>query len=117
MGANVSLDPFENASYNVSLSAAAAVFVPAGSVTVQASVLNESGAYQSATELNVPRASVQATTTNGTAPILVTGPGVTSPPSTYPVWFVPLVSFVPALALVVGVLVYRWWRTRRWTRR
>ncbi|HXW67677.1 MAG TPA: carboxypeptidase regulatory-like domain-containing protein [Thermoplasmata archaeon] len=117
LGANVSLDPFENASYNVSLSASAAVFVPAGFVTVQASVVNESGAYQAAAALNVPLASVKASTTNGTAPILVTGPGVTSPPSGLPDWFVPLVSFVPAIALVVGVLAYRWWRTRRWTRR
>jgi len=47
----------------------------------------------------------------------VSGPTLGSPPNLPPDWLVPFLSFVPAIALVVGILTYRWWRTRRWTRR
>jgi hypothetical protein len=38
-------------------------------------------------------------------------------PSNLPDWVVPLLSFLPAIALVLGVITLRWWRSRRWTRR
>ena len=111
----VSLDAYANTTYSVNLTAVSSIFLPVGSVTIQASVLNQSGAYQAVADLPVPTAAF--TTGNGTAPVTVTGPGVGAVPSSLPDWVVPLASFVPALALVAGVLTYRWWRSRRWTRR
>jgi dolichyl-phosphooligosaccharide-protein glycotransferase len=113
---SVSVTPFANETYFVNFSANASVFVPVGSFTLSASVTNVSGAYQSSTELTLPIATVSVTTSNGTAPATVTGPGVGPAPSTLPDWVVPLLSFVPAIALVVGVIAVRWWRTRRWKR-
>ncbi len=113
----VSLDAFSNSSYSVNLTSASSIFAPIREVTVQASVLNLSGSFQATATLAVPTVSVTTGTTNGTAPVTVTGPSVGAVPSVLPDWVVPLVSFVPAIALVVGVITYRWWRTRRWTRR
>ncbi|HTW40233.1 MAG TPA: carboxypeptidase regulatory-like domain-containing protein [Thermoplasmata archaeon] len=113
----VSVGAFTNATYFVNLTAVGAVFVPVGSVQVDGSVANVSGSIAATTVLPVPTASVRPGTTNGSAPVTVTGPAVGPPPSNLPDWVVPLLSFVPALALVIGVITYRWWRTRRWTRR
>jgi dolichyl-phosphooligosaccharide-protein glycotransferase len=113
----VTLAGFSNATYFVNLTAIQSVFVPVGSVAVQASVVNESGAYQAHAQLPVPKATVAPTTANGTGAATVSGPSVGAPPSGPPDWVIPLVSFVPAIALVVGVLAVRWWRTRRWTHR
>jgi len=82
-------------------------------VTVQAAVTNASGTLSSSVAITVPRPMVR--TSPGT--LGVTGPSVSGGPSPVPLWFVPLVVFVPAIALAVGVATYRWWRTRRWTRR
>ncbi|HYK93570.1 MAG TPA: carboxypeptidase regulatory-like domain-containing protein [Thermoplasmata archaeon] len=62
--------------------------------------------------LSVPRVTVSLNSTG----IGVTGPNLGSP-SPYPDWLVPLLAFLPAIALVVGLVTYRWWRTRRWSRR
>jgi asparagine N-glycosylation enzyme membrane subunit Stt3 len=113
----ISIDAFSNATYFVSLNATQSVFVPVGELTVQASVLNQSGAYQAASVLSVPTASIHPTSSNGGAAATVTGPSVGVAPSNLPDWVVPLLSFVPALALVLGVITLRWWRSRRWTRR
>ncbi len=113
----ISLSPFQNSTYAVNLTAAPSYVVAPGSVTVQASVTNHTGAYQSFAILSVPIATLTPHSPNSTAPLTVTGPSVGAPPSPTPVWLIPLLSFVPAIALVVGVLTYRWWRTRRWTRR
>ncbi len=113
----VSIGAFTNTTYSVNLTAVSTIFVAPGYVTVQASVLNLSGAYQSTATIVVPFGTFTTGTTNGTAPVTVTGPSVGVVPSTLPVWVVPLVSFVPAIALVVAVITYRWWRSRRWTRR
>jgi dolichyl-phosphooligosaccharide-protein glycotransferase len=113
----ITLSPFENSTYSVFLSSSLVVYVPPGNVTVQASVLNASGAYQSAAELAVPIGSISFHSPNGSTPVTVTGPVIGSAPAPTPVWLVPLLSFIPAIALVVGVITYRWWRTRRWTRR
>jgi dolichyl-phosphooligosaccharide-protein glycotransferase len=115
---SVDLVAFSNATYFVNLTTPLSIFVPVGSLTVQASVVNASGSVQAFGTLSVPTASIQTiTSANGTAPATVTGPSITSPPSSLPDWVVPLLSFVPAIALVVGVITVRWWRSRRWTRR
>jgi asparagine N-glycosylation enzyme membrane subunit Stt3 len=113
----VSVGAFTNATYFVNLTATGSIFLPVGSVQVDGSVANVSGSIAASTVLPVPTASVRPGTTNGSAPVTVTGPSVGAPPSNLPDWVVPLLSFVPAIALVVGVITYRWWRTRRWTRR
>jgi dolichyl-phosphooligosaccharide-protein glycotransferase len=113
----VSLVPFQNATYAVTLASSLAVYVPPANVTVQASVTNASGSFQSVAELPVPIGSISFHSPNGSAPVTVTGPVIGSPPAPTPAWLVPLLAFVPAIALVVGVISYRWWRTRRWTRR
>ncbi len=113
----VSLDAYSNSTYSVNLTTTSSIFLPIGLVTVQASVLNGSGAYQSTAELPVPVATFTTGNSNGTAPATVTGPGVGAVVAEPPDWLIPLVSFVPAIALVVGVITYRWWRSRRWIRR
>ncbi|HYB63444.1 MAG TPA: carboxypeptidase regulatory-like domain-containing protein [Thermoplasmata archaeon] len=103
----------QNSSVMLNISATTAYAVAPGSVTVQAAVTNASGTLSSSVALTVPRPMVR--TSPGT--LGVTGPSVSGGPSPVPLWFVPLVVFVPAIALAVGVATYRWWRTRRWTRR
>jgi len=107
----------DNISLNVNLTATSSIFVPPGTVTVSVSVLNASGATSASFTLNVPIASVGSGTGNGAPPVTVTGPSLGSAPNLPPVWLVPLLAFVPTVALVVGIVTYRWWRTRRWTRR
>jgi dolichyl-phosphooligosaccharide-protein glycotransferase len=113
----VSVGAFTNATYFVNLTASGPAFVPVGTVQVDGSVTNVSGAISAHAVLPVPTVSVKPGTTNGSAPVTVTGPNVGAAPANLPDWVIPLVSFVPAIALVVGVVTYRWWRTRRWTRR
>jgi dolichyl-diphosphooligosaccharide--protein glycosyltransferase len=109
-----SLSAGQNLSVSLNLSAAtASVQLPPGSVTVQVSVTSPKGSITSSVVLAVPRPGVAVS--SGT--LVVTGPSVQAGPSSVPDWFIPLVAFVPALLLVLGVLTYRWWRTRRWTRR
>jgi len=112
-----SLAAGDNLSLTVNLTATSSIFVPPGTVTVTVSVLESSGSVSASTTLKVPIASVSARTTNGVPPVTVTGPVLGAAPNLPPDWLVPLLSFVPAIALVVGILTYRWWRTRRWTRR
>jgi dolichyl-diphosphooligosaccharide--protein glycosyltransferase len=112
-----SLPAGTNLSLEVNLTATSSIFVPPGSVTVSVSVVQSSGAVSASTTLKVPVASVAAGTGNGLPPLTVTGPSLGSAPNLPPVWLVPLLSFVPAIALVVGVFTLRWWRRRRWTRR
>jgi len=106
-----------NITLYVNLTATSSVFVPPGSVTVALSVLNATGSVSASKVLTVPIASLKASSGIGQPPLTVTGPSVGPAPNLPPVWLVPLLSFVPAIALVIGVLTYRWWRTRRWTRR
>jgi len=113
----VSIAAFTNSTYSVNLTATSSIFTPVGHVTVQASVVNHSGSYQASTTIAVPTASITTGNSNGTAPVTVTGPSIGSPPSGLPDWVIPLLSFVPAIALVLGVITYRWWRSRRWVRR
>ncbi len=109
----VNLSAGENVTVALNVTATTAAPVPPGTVTVQLSVVNSSGAITRSLNLLFPTPSVRPSPGS----LYVTGTSVTSGPPAIPVWFVPLVSFVPALALIVGVLTYRWWRTRRWTRR
>lgn len=114
---SVFVGAFTNDSYYVNLTTAGSTFLPIGEVTVEGSVTNASGSVQALAVVSVATVSVTTQSTNGTAAVTVTGPSVSTPPSTLPDWVVPLLSFVPAVALVVGVITIRWWRSRRWARR
>jgi dolichyl-diphosphooligosaccharide--protein glycosyltransferase len=107
------LNAGQNLSVSLNLTATTSVVLSPGSATVQVTVTDAKGSLTSTVILAVPRPAVG--TASGT--FEVTGPSVQTGPSPVPDWFVPLVSFVPALLLVLGVVTYRWWRTRRWTRR
>jgi len=101
----------------VNLSATSSIFVPPGTVTVDLTVLNASGGLSTSTTLKVPIVGVSAGGGNGAPPFTVSGPSVGSSPNLPPYWVVPLLCFVPAIALVAGIFTLRWWRTRRWSRR
>ena len=103
----------QNLSVQLNLSTSRSDALPPGPLTVQGILVPGEGSLASSVVLSVPHAAVG--TSSGT--FHVTGPSVAAGPSALPIWFVPLLVFVPALLLVVGVVTYRWWRTRRWTRR
>ncbi|MGA8274942.1 MAG: carboxypeptidase regulatory-like domain-containing protein [Thermoplasmata archaeon] len=113
----VGLSPGVNSTAEVNLSARESVYVPVGTVTLSAIVTNSSGAVADSLTLHVPVGSISPGSTNVSAPFTVTGPGVGIPPATLPGWVIPLVVFVPAIGLAVALLVRRWAKTRRWTRR
>ncbi len=106
------LAPQDNHTFLVVLNATGTVFVPPGTVTVTAALLNTTTPISQTVVLRVPIAPLQVTR----GALTVTGPSIGSAPTT-PDWLIPLLVFVPAIALVAGALVIRWWRTRRWTRR
>ena len=106
-----------NSTQRVNLTQLGAAFAPPVSVSVEASVLNASGAVQASVTIAIPIASLHPTTPNGGAPFTVTGPSLGSPPNELPGWVVPVLVFVPAIALIAIYGAFRWWRTRRWTRR
>ena len=111
------LDASANTTYLVFLNATSSIFVPPADITIDATVLNASGGAQASTTVPIPVAVVKFSSGNGTAPVGVTGPSVGSQPS-YPAdWEVLLIAFVPTIALILGVLLVRWNRTRRWRRR
>ncbi len=112
-GSNVSLSAGENASVDLVLNSTAGLAIPPGSATVLATVLDTGGATTALVQLKVPRPSV--TTTPGS--LGVSGVRIGSGPTGVPDWLVPILVFVPALLLIAAVVTYRWWRTRRWTRR
>ncbi|HXQ48257.1 MAG TPA: hypothetical protein VN842_00550, partial [Thermoplasmata archaeon] len=117
LGGPVGLSPGVNSTAEVNLTAVGPVFVPVGTVTLSAIVINSSGAVAASVTLNVPVATVSPGSPNVGAPFTVTGPGVASPPATLPDWVIPLLVFVPAIGLTVVLFVRRWLKTRRWTRR
>ncbi|MCI4318436.1 MAG: hypothetical protein L3J96_07850, partial [Thermoplasmata archaeon] len=106
------VQPGQNSTYSVELISPAGHALPPGTVMVSARVVNGSGGLTLTRTLTVPTVAISANASS----VYATGPGIGSPP-TYPDWLIPLLAFVPAIALVSGVLVYRWWRTRRWSRR
>jgi dolichyl-phosphooligosaccharide-protein glycotransferase len=109
----VNLTAGENASLSLNLTARSSVAIAPGSATVQATVTNLAPSAISTVVLKVPRAGLRSTPGS----LLVTGPSVAGGPSSVPDWLVPLIAFVPTIALIVGIATFRWWRTRRWTRR
>jgi dolichyl-phosphooligosaccharide-protein glycotransferase len=112
VGANVSITAGTNESFTVNLTLAATAFVPPGSVTVSATVVTAGGGNTSTVTVRIPKATLET----GSGSTIVTGPGVTTR-TALPTWVVPLLAFVPAITLAIGVTAYRWWRTRRWRRR
>ncbi|HTS32845.1 MAG TPA: carboxypeptidase regulatory-like domain-containing protein [Thermoplasmata archaeon] len=113
----VGADAGSNTSYYVNLTAMGPIFLPPGSVTVAGSVLNASGGLQVTISVPVPTVNVRATSTSGGPQVVITGPNIGPAPSSLPTWVIPVLVFVPAIALAVGLSTWRWWRTRRWTRR
>jgi len=107
----------ENGTFFVKLVATGPVFLPPGTVTVSGSVLNASGAQSSTTTVTVPFGVIRPTAAPGGPTVTVTGPAIGPESTALPDWVVAVLAFVPAIALAVGVVTYRWWRTRRWTRR
>ncbi len=107
----------ENQTFFVQLNASGPAFVAPLRVTVGGTVLNASGAVTATVVLSVGTATVKTVAPPGSSGLTVGGPSLGSPSSALPVWLVPLLAFLPAIALAVGVYTYRWWRTRRWTRR
>ena len=99
-----------NTSVSVVLNAAQGHATPPGTVTLQATVLNKSGA-SSVLTVAIPVVSIAVNASS----LVVTGPNIGSPPTT-PDWLVPLLSFVPAIAFVGFLLIQRWYSTRRWDR-
>jgi asparagine N-glycosylation enzyme membrane subunit Stt3 len=107
-----SLAPGTNTTFQVQLSSPAHQALPPGSVTLTAVVNNLSGGFSRTVVLKVPTLSLSLN--NSTA--IVTGPNLGSP-SPYPTWLFPILAIVPAAAFLVIAVSYRWFRTRRWTRR
>ena len=106
-----------NATFFIVLNATGAIFVPPGSVTVGVSVLNASGSVQASVVIPISMGSVQPRTAPGGTPVTITGPSIGTAPVSIPDWLPPLLAFIPAVALAIGLVTYRWWRTRRWNRR
>ncbi len=106
----VSLDPGGRSTVELQLTASAFA-VPPGSVSLSASAITLGGSTEASYVLTVPVAGV-----NVSGPIIITGPGVGSPPAV-PEELVTLLFFLPAIALLITVFSYRWWKRRRWTRR
>jgi hypothetical protein len=106
------LSPGSNTTFTVVLTSPAHQALPPGSVTVAATVANLSGGLSRTVTLDVPTLAVSLN--NSTS--IITGPNLGSP-SQYPDWLVPVLVFVPAAAFLVVAGVYRWTKTRRWTRR
>ncbi len=101
-----------NMSLSVHLTAIGTVGIPPASVVVSLQVLNVTATVRATVTLTVPTLSVSPSP--GT--VSVTGPELGSP-SPYPDWLVPMLAFIPAIGLMIGVVVYRWNKTRRWVRR
>jgi|GEM_PF-436560 len=107
-----SVAPGSNTTFSVKLAAASSYALHPNEVDLAVTASNGSMAISRPLVLAVPLLTVAL---NGTV-IAVTGPNVGAP-SPYPDWLIPVLAFVPAIALVVGLVTYRWWRTRRWVRR
>ncbi len=102
-----------NTTYLLNLTARGSIFILPGSVTISAATSPASSSLVRTSQLTVPvvTMSVDPTTFH------LVGAGVGSPPATLPDWLVPVLVFIPAIALLVLVVVWRWNRTRRWERR
>ncbi|HTT34532.1 MAG TPA: carboxypeptidase regulatory-like domain-containing protein [Thermoplasmata archaeon] len=108
-----SLAPQSNTTFSVKLNATTPYAVAPGEVDL--ALVGSNGTLSARTTLKLPVPVLSVSLGNGTG-LTVTGPSVGAP-SPYPDWLVPVLAFSPTFALLVGLVVYRWWRTRRWSRR
>jgi hypothetical protein len=109
---NVNLSASSNQTFSVLLTATTPDPLPPQYVQISAITVGISPSAQA--QATVP---VSTLTLEVSAPSLtVTGPSIGTPQA-YPDWLVPVLSFVPAIVLVGTIVVYRWYRTRRWVRR
>ncbi|MCI4342783.1 MAG: hypothetical protein L3J92_01515 [Thermoplasmata archaeon] len=113
----VGLTPGVNSSAELNLSALGSIFVPVGSVTLSAIVINASGAVSASTTLKVPLGSLAPGNPLSGPTLIVTGPDVGNATATTLSSYIPALVFVPAIGLAIALLVRRWVKTRRWTRR
>jgi len=109
-GPSIAVSPGQSVSFSVDLSTKTYA-QPPGAVVVQALDLASSGSVVASADLPVPTVSVAAP-----GGLSLHGPGLGTPPA-IPDWGWTLIAIVPALAFLVSLLSYRWWRTRRWLRR
>ncbi|HEY6238311.1 MAG TPA: hypothetical protein VIZ68_03895, partial [Thermoplasmata archaeon] len=111
VGVAVSVPAAANQSYTLQLTSPAQQALPPGSATVSAAVLNGSGPTATVA-LTIPAFALGLNSSS----IIVTGPSIGAP-SQWPDWLVPLLCFVPAIALVAFLLARRYLKTRQWDRR
>ncbi|NNN18042.1 MAG: hypothetical protein HKL79_06755 [Thermoplasmata archaeon] len=102
-----------NTTYILNLTARSSIFILPGSVTISAVTSSADSSLARTSQVTVPVVSISVDRTT----IQLVGAGVGSPPTTLPGWVVPVLVFVPAIALLGLVVVWRWNRTRRWERR
>ncbi|MEM0128835.1 MAG: carboxypeptidase regulatory-like domain-containing protein [Thermoplasmata archaeon] len=97
--------------FELNLTALGPALIPPTQGVVEISVLNATGAVQQSLTLTIPSATVAVP-----APFRVAGPSLGPVPSVLPEPVLILLALIPAIAVAVGVAVYRWNRTRRWQR-
>jgi alpha-D-ribose 1-methylphosphonate 5-triphosphate synthase subunit PhnH len=100
----------------VNLTFNGSVFVVPGAVTVIATVVTISNGPSASVTLTVPVGHVSVSTTKG-PPVAVTGPGIEAVPFILGQWPLVAIALAPTAALILAILVRRWWKTRRWSRR
>lgn len=111
LSGSLSIPVESNQTFGVKLVASGPAIYPS-TIDLVATATNGSLSSTVDLALSVPRVTVSLNSTG----IAVTGPNLGAP-SPYPDWLVPLLAFLPAIALLVGLVSYRWYRTRRWVRR
>ena len=103
-----------NQTYEVNLTFNATSFVAPGSVTVLGTVVGVHNAPSSSVTLPVVLTHVGVQSRSG---VTVTGPGVTTAPFVLPEWGLAALALAPSGALLLAIVLRRWWKTRRWSRR
>ncbi|MHB8351411.1 MAG: hypothetical protein ACYDFT_01760 [Thermoplasmata archaeon] len=107
----VTLSPGTNTSYHVLLTSGPDNPLIPGTVRVVATVQNASATASASLVIGV--SDLPLTISNNT--LTVTGPGLGTPPA-YPGWVVYPLVFVPAAAVLLFMVTFRWYRSRRWHR-
>jgi len=105
-----------NKTYTVNITFNGTTFVAPGSVTVLGTVTGVKDGPTSSVTLPVQLTRISVSKSHGST-LTVTGPGVVAPPFVFPEWALAAIALAPAGALLLAIVVRRWWKTRRWSRR